>query len=73
MKDYEQDYPDHTQAPDHEHGDEPPCNRSANPTFYQVAETRYASRRDVMVGGLAAFIGGMIGASLTGQDLCVAG
>jgi uncharacterized protein len=68
MKDFEHDYPDHTQAPDFEHGDEAPSNTSANPTFYEIAETRYAaSRRDVMVGGLAAFIGGMIGTSLTGR------
>ncbi len=67
MKDYEHDYPDHTETPGFEHGDEAPCNSSANPTFYEVAETRYASRRDVMIGGLAAFIGGMIGAGMTGR------
>ena len=38
MTDYERDYPDHTQTPGWEHGDEPPCNTSANPTFYDLVD-----------------------------------
>ncbi|MGY6549233.1 MAG: PhoX family protein [Roseinatronobacter sp.] len=60
MKDYQSDYPDHTQSPDYEHGDETPSNLSGNPTFYDVIEAR-ASRRGFLVGGLAAAITGMVG------------
>jgi len=63
MRDYEQDYPDHTATPGHEHGDEPPCNTSANPTFYDIVDAR-ASRRGFLVGGLATLATGIYGASL---------
>ena len=52
MSAYELDSPDHTQSPDHQPGDEPRCNLSANETFHDVLETRL-KRRDVLVGGLA--------------------
>ncbi len=60
MKDYEHDYPDYTQSPDWEHGDELPSNQSQNRTFYDVVEAR-ASRRGFLMGGLAAAITGMVG------------
>lgn len=63
MSNYERDYPDHTQTPGFEHGDEPPCNLSPNPTFYDVVDAR-ASRRGFLVGGLAAAVGGVFGAGL---------
>ncbi|MDM7256028.1 MAG: PhoX family phosphatase [Paracoccus sp. (in: a-proteobacteria)] len=63
---YENDYPDYTQAPDFEHGDERPSNTSANPTFYEVVEAR-ASRRGFLVGGLAAAVTGVFGAGLLGR------
>jgi hypothetical protein len=61
MSRYESDYPDHTKTPGYSHGDEPPCNTSANPTLYDVIDAR-ASRRGFMVGGLAAAVGGVFGA-----------
>lgn len=63
---YENDYPDYTAAPDYEHGDERPSNTSANPTFYEVVEAR-ASRRGFLIGGLAAAVTGVFGASLMGR------
>ncbi|MFN7633338.1 MAG: alkaline phosphatase PhoX, partial [Acetobacteraceae bacterium] len=63
MSQYEKDYPDHTLAPGYEHGDEPPCNLSDNPTFYDVVDAR-TSRRGFMVGGLAAAATGVFGAGL---------
>lgn len=63
---YEQDYPDHTQAPDYEHGDERPSNASANRTFYDVVEAR-ASRRGFLIGGIAAAVTGVFGAGLIGR------
>jgi hypothetical protein len=38
-----------------EHGDEPPRNLSANPSFYDVVDARF-SRRGVLAGGLAAAV-----------------
>ena len=58
MSAYEQDYPDHTQSPDYQPGDEPRCNLSANETFHDVLETRL-KRRDVLVGGLATAVGAL--------------
>lgn len=63
MTDYEHDYADHRETPGFAHGDEPPCNTSANPTFYDIVAAR-ASRREVMVGGLAALATGIYGAGL---------
>ncbi|MFN4297142.1 MAG: PhoX family protein [Brevundimonas sp.] len=65
IKDFERDYPDHTQAMGHEHGDEPQCNASANRNFYEVMEARVA-RRGFLMGGLGALTTGFIGASLAG-------
>ncbi|MFM8678702.1 MAG: alkaline phosphatase PhoX, partial [Alphaproteobacteria bacterium] len=61
MSAYENDYPDHTRTPGYTHGDEPPCNRSTNPTLYDVIDAR-ASRRGILVGGLATAVGGLFGA-----------
>ena len=61
MSSYEKDYPDHTKAPCYAHGDEPPCNASANPTLYDVVDAR-ASRRGILVGGLATAVAGAFGA-----------
>lgn len=58
MSTYEQDYPDHTQSPDYQPGDEPRCNLSANETFHDVLETRL-KRRSVLVGGLATAVGAL--------------
>ncbi len=66
MKDFEQDYPDFRAAPHHEHGDEVPSNRSANPTMYDVIEAR-TSRRGFLVGGLAAIATGVFGNGLTAR------
>ncbi len=66
MKDFEKDYPDHTEAMGYEHGDEPQCNTSANPNFYDVMEARVA-RRGFMMGGLATIATGLFGASLSGK------
>ncbi len=65
MSDYERDYPDYTERPDWEPGDEPPCNTSANPTFYDVIDQALASRRDFLVGGLASAVAGMLGVGLS--------
>ncbi len=61
MSDYEHDYPDHTQTPGFEAGDEKPCNGSGNPTFYDVIDAARASRRDFIFGGLAAAVAGVWG------------
>lgn len=66
MSDYETDYPDPRDTPFHEHGDEVPSNRSANPTFYDVVEAR-ASRRGFLVGGLAALATGLFGAGVAAR------
>ena len=63
MSDFERDYPDHTQAPGYQHGDEVPSNRSANRNFYQVMEAR-VGRRQFLMGGLATLATGLIGGSL---------
>jgi secreted PhoX family phosphatase len=61
--DYEHDYADFTETPGFEHGDEPPCNASPNPTFYDVVEAR-SSRRGFLVGGLSAAVTGVFGLGL---------
>jgi len=66
MKDFERDYPDHTEAMGYEHGDEPQCNTSANRNFYDVMDARVA-RRGFLSGGLATIATGLIGASLSGK------
>ena len=45
-----------------EHGDEPPCNHSPNPTFDAVVEARYG-RRGVLKGGVAAAVTSLMGTS----------
>jgi secreted PhoX family phosphatase len=60
MSAYELDYPDHTQSPDYQPGDEPRCNLSANETFHDVLEARL-KRRDVLVGGLATAVVALFG------------
>lgn len=57
---YEHDYADASEAPCWEHGDEPQCNTSPNPTFYDVVDAR-TSRRGILVGGLAAAVTGVFG------------
>ena len=64
MRDYESDYPEPSQSPDWEHGDERPSNTSANPTFFDVIAAR-ASRRGFLAGGLAAAVTGMLGAGVS--------
>ncbi len=66
MKDFERDYPDHKETMGYEHGDEPPCNTSANRTFYDVMEAR-VQRRGFMLGGLATIATGLFGAQLSGK------
>ncbi|MFN3615285.1 MAG: PhoX family protein [Rubrimonas sp.] len=66
MDRYERDYEDFTQSPDFEHGDEPPCNASANPTFYDVLDARLA-RRSFLRGGVAAAVTAVFGAGLAGR------
>jgi uncharacterized protein len=66
MNDYERDYPDYTVTPGYEHGDEPPCNTSNNPTFYEVMDGR-VKRRSFLIGGLATISTGLFGASLVGK------
>ena len=56
MKNYELDYPDHTQTPGWAHGDGPPCNLSSTPTFYDMVDQALASRRGFLAGGLAAAV-----------------
>jgi secreted PhoX family phosphatase len=64
MRDFENDYPDFRNTPFHEHGDERPSNRSANPNFYDVLAARVA-RRSFMAGGLASVVGGLFGGALS--------
>lgn len=66
MSDYERDYPDYLETPGFEPGDEAPSNSSGNPTFYDVLEKR-ATRRSVLIGGLATAITGVFGAGLGGS------
>ena len=66
MSAYEHDYPDHTATPGYAHGDEPPCNASSNPTFYDVVDAR-ASRRGFLLGGLAAAVTGVFSGSAGSQ------
>lgn len=61
---YEYDYADVTQTPGYEHGDEPLCNTSPNPTFYDVIDAR-TSRRGFLVGGLSAAVTGVFGLGVT--------
>lgn len=66
MTDFERDFPDHTKAPGYEHGDEPPCNLSANRTFYDVMDVA-VKRRGFLLGGLATLATGLVGSSLLGR------
>lgn len=66
MKDMERDYPDHTRAPYFEHGDEPQCNTSANPNFYEVMDA-HVKRRGFLIGGLATIATGIYGSALSGR------
>ncbi len=66
MNDYERDYPDYTEAMGYEHGDERPCNTSANPNFYEVMDGR-VKRRSFLIGGLATISTGLFGASLASK------
>ncbi len=66
MKDFEKDYPDHTVAPYYEHGDEPQCNTSDNPTFYEVMDANM-QRRGFLMGGLAAISTGLFGNALASK------
>jgi len=66
MSDYERDYPDYTQARGYEHGDEPPCNTSKNPNFYEVMDG-HIKRRSFLMGGLAALSTGLFGSALSGR------
>lgn len=50
----------------YQHGDEPPCNSSANRTFYEVMEARVA-RRQFLMGGLATLATGLIGGGLAAK------
>ena len=45
-----------------EHGDEPSCNDSANPTFASIVDARYG-RRSMMKGGIAAAVTSLMGTS----------
>jgi secreted PhoX family phosphatase len=65
MSDFERDYPDYRAAPSYEHGDEPPCNTSANRNFYDVMEAR-VQRRGFLMGGLASIATGLFGSTLAG-------
>ncbi len=66
MKDFERDYPDHTQAPHYEHGDEPQCNTSGNRNFYDVMDVNL-KRRGFLMGGLATIATGLFGNALTAK------
>ncbi len=66
MRDFETDYPDHTETMGYEHGDERPCNASDNPNFYEVMEA-HVKRRGFLMGGLAAISTGIFGSALTGR------
>ncbi|MGF1624998.1 MAG: PhoX family phosphatase [Alphaproteobacteria bacterium] len=72
MKNFEQDYPDHTKAMGYEHGDEPQCNTSDNPNFYDVMNARVA-RRGFLMGGLATIATGLIGGTLSGKTALAQG
>lgn len=50
------------------HGDEPLCNTSANQTFADVLEAR-ASRREVLMGGLAAAVTAVFASTPGGRAL----
>lgn len=54
---------DFTKLPGYEPGDEPPSNVSSNPTFQEIVEARI-DRRGFVIGGLAAAVTGLYGASL---------
>jgi hypothetical protein len=56
---------DYKQLPGYEHGDEPPCNHSPNPTFAAIVEAR-AGRRGVLMGGLATAVTALFGGQLAG-------
>ncbi len=66
MRAYESDYPDHTKTPGFGHGDEPPCNKSENQTFYDVMDARI-SRRGWLIGGLAAAVSGVLAQGSSGS------
>jgi secreted PhoX family phosphatase len=66
MKDFERDYPDHRLAPHFEHGDEPQCNTSDNPNFYEVMDA-HVKRRSFLMGGIAAITTGIFGAGLSAR------
>ncbi|MEX2643131.1 MAG: PhoX family phosphatase [Acetobacterales bacterium] len=66
MSEYEHDYPDHSISPDHEHGDEPRCNASANRTFYEVMEGNIR-RRAFLTGGMATIATGLFGSAFAAQ------
>lgn len=66
MTDFERDFPDHTKTPGYEHGDEPPCNLSANRTFYDVMDVA-VKRRGFLMGGLATLATGLFGAGLVSR------
>lgn len=66
MKDFERDYPDHTEAMGYEHGDEPPCNTSDNRNFYDVMDVNL-KRRGFLMGGLATIATGLFGNALTSK------
>jgi uncharacterized protein len=68
MTAYDDDPRDYRQTEHFEHGDERPSNRSANPSIYDIAETRIA-RRGVLSGGLASIAAGLFGGALTGRTL----
>lgn len=61
---YELDYPDHTGAPYFEHGDEPQCNTSNNPNFYEVMEA-HIERRSFLLGGIATIATSLFGTALS--------
>lgn len=67
MKDFERDYPDHTQAPWCEHGDEPLCNTSENRNFYDVMDV-HLKRRGFLMGGLATIATGLFGNALASKS-----
>jgi secreted PhoX family phosphatase len=66
MKDFERDYPDHTEAPWYEHGDEPLCNTSDNRNFYDVMDVNL-KRRGFLMGGLATIATGLFGNAIASK------
>jgi hypothetical protein len=66
MSTYERDFSDYRTTPFHEHGDEVPSNRSANPTMYDVIDAR-TSRRGFLVGGLATIATSLFGAGISAR------